>query len=484
MRVRQRGEGPKYQTFKVADDLSTLIIEGDVGPGYFHYSMYDKRPKTFRFLDGVIRDGTDITYTRSGDTYIASLKLTDNVKSLVMAAVAKKLPSRITYRNVNALVSTETEVMTDTITPNFRKRVNAGEIIVNPMEKTYDYMLSFPKGILNTTYVVTPDGSWNYGTDPSYRWWSFRCTVTVTGGLAQHVGSAVPAAKSRDTTEELDAIANVYAKLQSAELDVALMVAEGSQTLMYIRDLCRRVMRLIELATNRRTLAQVAIQTWRRLRSVHKNYAWEAKGIAEAWLEVRYALRPLLYDIADALEYFKVGNKRTGKRTTFRSKVQTSNTSSYKDTSSGVRVEYTIDVTTTARAGCIADRRLTSQLADFGFLNLAGVVWEKVPFSFILDWIINISGILYQLNPKGTWRPLGAWVKVTQDVSFTGLVSYDSVDGTSISVPIVGTRRATHRTAVSGPPLTFVSVNLDTFKMLDLAALARGLKGKVTHLRL
>lgn len=484
MRVRSRGKGPEYQTFKVANDLDRTFVKGGVGPGYFHYTAFETRPRTYGFLGGVIRDGTDITYTRKGDIYYPTVLLTSNVKSLVMRAVLEELSAAVTYRNVSALVSNETEVMTDTVTPDFRKRVNAGEIIINPMEIVYDYMMSFPKGFLKNTYTVTPDGSSNWGTDPSYRYWHFRCYVQVRGGLAQHTSVAVPAAKSRDTTEELDAIANVYDKLQSAELDVALMAAEGSETLSYIRTLCRRIMRLIELATNRRTLAQVATKTWRRLRNLNKNYAWEAKGIAEAWLEVRYAIRPLMYDIAEAMEYFEKGNKRTGKRTTFRSKVQTSNTSEYLDTSSGVTVRYSIDTITTARAGCIAERRLTSQLADLGFLNLAGVVWEKIKWSFILDWIINISGLLYTLNPKGTWSPLGAWVKVTQDVSFTGSVTYDSLDGTSISVPIVGRRRSTHRTAVSGPPLTFISVNLDTFKMLDLAALARSLKGNVTHLRL
>lgn len=484
MRVRTRGEGPKYQTFKVAKPLETTLISGDVGPGYLHYTAFDSRPKTYGFLGGVIRDGADITYTRSGDTYYPSVNLTDNVKSLVMADVLKQMPDYVTYRDVVALVSSETETMTDTVTPGFRKRVNAGEIIINPMEQVYDYMMSFPRGFLKNAYTVVPGGSGNWGSDPSYRYWHFRCRVKVDGGLAQHTNAAVPAPKSRDTTEELDAIANVYSKLQSAELDVALMVAEGSETLTYIRQLCRRIMRLIELATNRRTLAQVATRTWRRLRSLNKNYVWESKGIAEAWLEVRYAIRPLMYDIADAIEYFEKGNKRTGKRTTFRSKVQTTSTKEYLDESSSVVVKYTYDVTTTARAGCIAERRLTSQLADLGFLNLAGVVWEKVKFSFILDWIINISGLLYMLNPKGTWSPLGAWVKVTQEVTFSGTIRYDSLDGTSISVPIVGRRRSTHRSAVSGPPLTFISVNIDTFKMLDLAALARGLKGNISLLRL
>jgi hypothetical protein len=368
------------------------------------------------------------------------------------------------------------------VTPRFRERINAGEIINNPMDIEYNYVYNTPRGVKSAQPIQVYRKT--DGPAPN-NWKQFNATVSYSynGYVAGFTPSMFPDCSSQGSNAELDAISNVYGKLQSAELDVALMAAEGKETLSYIRQLCRRIMRLIALATNRRTLAAAARNTWRRLRSRNANYAWEAKGIAEAWLEVRYAIRPLMYDIADAIEYFNKGNKRTGKRTTFRSTVSVSDTQQTVSTIGSMTLTLDLAVNTVARAGVLADRALTSKVADFGFLNLAGVAWEKVKFSYILDWIINISGILYRLNPTATWVEKAAWVKVTQSVSFSGTLTLDSPDGI-ISVPIMGSRRSVHRAPVSGPPLTFISVNLDTFKMLDLIALASNLRGNISSLRL
>lgn len=485
MRVRTRGEGLISETFKVANAKSMNIDSSALGPGVFSSpSAYAARPKSYSWLGGTIRDGVDYAFTSSVGVYTGYMILTDNVRRLVIADAFQRLSPNLTYSDVVTPTSNEAEVMTDTVTPNFRKRVNAGEIIINPMEKVYDFFTVMPKAFQRNSYTVSYRGGSASGSDPKLRLHTFRTVVSVAGALATLDQTAIPVPKSRDHTVELDAIANVYSKIQSAELDVALMAAEGKETLEFITKYIKKALKIIRLATNRKTLAQVAKRTWRRLRSRKRDYEWEADGIAEAWLEVRYALRPLLYDIADAVEYFKEGSKRTGKRTTFRSNVVSEYSNTDTKVASSVTSVYNYTVQTVARAGCIAERRLTSKFADLGFLNLAGVVWEKVKFSFLLDWIINISGLLYTLNPSGTWSPLGAWVKVTQTVTFNGTVTYDSLDGTSISVPFVGRRQSTHRSAVSGPPLTFISVNLDTFKLLDLIALARGMRGDLATLRL
>jgi hypothetical protein len=292
----------------------------------------------------------------------------------------------------------------------------------------------------------------------------------------------IPGHLSDGSVETKEAIAAAYEKLQAADLDVALMAAEGKETLNYIKVLLQRMLRLIRLASNRKTLAMVARKTWRRLRHSKHDYAWEAAGIAEAWLEIRYALRPLMYDIADAMKYF-TDNSSKQHRFTFRNKTQSDRVESQTTFPTGMTLKLQVQTTVTARAGVMATKHLDSKWADLGFLNLAGVLWEKVKFSFIVDWIINISGLLYELNPTASWKEETAWVKTTISTLFSGTLECETSSGL-IKCPIVGISRKVDRTPVVGPPLTFISVNLDGYKLLDLIALASDTRRRLATLRL
>lgn len=482
MRKRYFGDGAVSTTFNVAQTQSKSVSVGIPMP--MRYGEKAVKPKSFRFLSTTASEGVHFDWEYFPTIREYRLKMrpltTDLIQALIQHAYGQV---KLNYVPVTAQSSDDYHYMEDVVVPGFHRRINAGEILNNPMlqeDRTYFCVPQGAQSVSGWHSVMQWVDGW-----PNPEWGTqyYTVNVTITGVGLYLLPEQLPVLVKSEQTATLDAIASAYEKLQSAELDVALMVAEGSETLAYIRQLCRRIMRLIELATNRKTLAQAAVKTWRRLKKAHKNYEWEAKGIAEAWLEVRYAIRPLMYDIADALKYFEEGNSRTGKRTTFRKKIQSEKTWSTSAVVNGATLKLTHTETTTARAGVLAERVLTSLMADFGFLNLAGVVWEKIKFSFILDWIINLSGLLYHLNPSATWKQLAGWCKTTTLYSYSGTLSTMTPDGIK-NVPIVGTHRLSYRDPVSGPPLTFISVNLDTFKFIDLIALARGLRGSTTSIRL
>lgn len=482
MRKRYSGDGQSLTTINVAQSQTKLVSAGIPMP--MRYGKNAVKPKSFRFLSTTASEGIHFDWVWFPTINEFRLKMRPLTDDLVQALIEHAYGQlKVTYVPVTALSGDDYHYMEDVVVPGFRKRINAGEILNNPMLQEDRYYFSVPQAAQNVS-AWHSIGSW-YDGWPNPEWGTqwYDVTVTLKGVGLRLIPEQLPVLKKEEQTATLDAIASAYEKLQSAELNVALMVAEGNETLAYIRQLCRRIMRLIELATNRKTLAQVATKTWRRLRKLHKNYSWEAKGIAEAWLEVRYAIRPLMYDIAEAIEYFEKGNKRTGKRTTFRSRKVSEDSYDSTTTVNGATLKLTITTTTTARAGVLAERTLTSAMADFGFLNLAGVAWEKIKWSFILDWIINVSGLLYHLNPTATWNQLAGWCKTTTLMSYSGTMSVMTPDGMK-SVPIVGTHRLCYRDPVSGPPLTFISVNFDTFKFIDLIALARGLRGSTTSIRL
>lgn len=54
-----------------------------------------------------------------------------------------------------------------------------------------------------------------------------------------------------------------------------------------------------------------------------------------------------------------------------------------------------------------ASARVRAYAAALGLLNPLAVIWEAVPFSFVLDWVTDVSGILTELKAQpflGDWR--------------------------------------------------------------------------------
>lgn len=379
---------------------------------------------------------------------------------------------------VEFLVADEQSSMTDVVTKNYRALQNEGRIINNPMSaemSAFQYTpvprasktgaFSFAGGTSGLNYVVQV----RYG--PIKENTSFYPSRLDVSGL---LGSLVSEFPPRTDS----AVADAYAKLQDAELNLAMMAAEGRETYGFINDKLLALARILQKCKDPKTLKLVAKRTYARYKARIDKVGWTAKQLSEAYLEVRYALRPLMYDIQDLVAYFTGSPAQSRQnRYTFRRKLDStsSGTRVYGTAATGI-FEVAFTVNTTARAGVIAEKHLDVPGAQFGFTNLASIAWEKVKFSFILDWIINISGTLYMLNPNVSLRPLAAWVTSITDVSLSGTYTVPGLTPT-LAVPFSAQRRVKTRNPVSRPPFAVIDINLDPLKILDLIAITGNLKG-------
>lgn len=384
---------------------------------------------------------------------------------------------------VNA-VSTEyfNSLYFDVVTPNFTRRRNAGEIINNPMSSLYVETAFTPlRGALRVTggpTVAYRNIGPGYG---AYRYDGGLMTVSqpvflLPTGEAEKICDIV---RKNLSSPRDSAIAGAYAKLQKADLDVAMMALEGRETLGTIAKLIRAVLRLLRLASSPKTLKLAATRAYAKWKKQVDKVGWSGLALADAYLEVRYAIRPLIYDIQDIMDYFYGnGTKDRQNRYTYRKNEVSQDTGSHSYTlGDGSLISYSYSADVTARAGIISERRIEIGGAKFGFLNLASLAWEKVKFSFILDWIINISGLLYQLNPNPCVKPLAAWVKVTTVVTISG--TYTPVnDASSIAVPFRHSYRHVARDVVTEPPMLSIDINFDFLKFLDLIAIAGKIKAR------
>lgn len=275
------------------------------------------------------------------------------------------------------------------------------------------------------------------------------------------------------------AVTNAWAAAQQSDIALYVAGAEMGKTVESMKGLCKR-----------------AINIFRKLRKLDlRGLAQEvsAKNLSERWMEGRYAIRPLIYDTKGLIAL--AGKHAYKHRQTFRGSASDSGTSApvtgtatwSKDVNCKVNFARTAQRTLSARAGVLTSVDVPA------FVTLAALdqpfeaLWELVPFSFVVDWFLNVGKTIAAWSPNVGLRPLASWVTVFDTVS-----QVSSITGSySIWVPPTGnftvvktfeasdgsySRIVSSKTRTINPqlhPLPRFDVKLDVAKLLDLVIIAK-----------
>jgi len=134
-----------------------------------------------------------------------------------------------------------------------------------------------------------------------------------------------------------------------------------------------------------------------------------------AWLELRYAWRPLVKDIYDLSEAIRT--RDVPKTWTIKKKVYIP----YKFTTSAPFAIWYGEGRYAKRLKCIFEETPFTLASHLGLNNPESIVWELVPYSFVADWFIPIGTYLQTRNTlakvKGTYvLTTYDWWKVRLDV--------------------------------------------------------------------
>ena len=149
--------------------------------------------------------------------------------------------------------------------------------------------------------------------------------------------------------------------------------------------------------------------------------------LANQWLEYRYGFMQFAYDYQDICRSMK---RRSGRyyiaNSTWVDQRTISNTSN--DTSSPVRNvqnHVSCDRTDTVSAGVVVRVKpyydITRRL---GLCQPLTTIWELVPFSFIVDWFIDVSTSLAALEGRFLADVAASWVTVKSKVHVSRLETY------------------------------------------------------------
>lgn len=349
--------------------------------------------------------------------------------------------------------------MFDIVTPNFLSKVQRGEIINNPMEKTeHAYSLVAQ----NTSYRVLKANLKDY--------------VDYSG----QVFHSTPAFKALPTIDVGDltalALSNAWANTSSSEASLLVSAAEAKKSVIGITDILKRFVKIT------RAVKKLQFQKLRKEISIPE--------VANRWLEVRYGLRPLVYDAKSIVDAWTVKAREKGARQTFRGyRYQTESTSDTVEQVFGSYQSYNWDRSSTrtveVRAGVLAelDNLAANKAEVWGLLDVPQAVLDLTTFSFIAGWFFNIADVVSSWTPSASWRPRASWTVVkditTEFTSCTGQIVYQhprlryaTNDGGS------SLQKITHIVRTPDPSRPIMprwNLNINVSKLIDLVAIGKGL---------
>jgi len=377
-----------------------------------------------------------------------------------------------------------TRTMTDIVTPRFREKVAQGVIINSPMTQTDDIVLDDLASYYRWNGITKLDCS------PQRSIIQHAMRVEGSAPTSYFMGAwgvSHTAALEYDSQSLIDrAVAKAWSNASLDEVQALVIAAEAEKSVLSMQDILRRLIKILR-AIKKGDGSYLASQL-------------TFKELADRYMEVRYAIRPMLYDFAGVRNAIHLSMKDTHTRQTFRG-----HTSDY-DYSSSTSDEFdcqgwsdggtwiikstllrTASVKIDVRAGVLASLEADSKLPVWGLHHPVEAMWELVPYSFVIDWIFNISDVLSAWSPEVGIRPLASWyVSTIEAVETTEFVDtrlwtnaadpiedYQTVlnNGCYTTISVVKQRVPDP----SRPVLPSFNLRLNTLKLIDLAVMAKNI---------
>jgi len=180
------------------------------------------------------------------------------------------------------------------------------------------------------------------------------------------------------------------AKARGEAVNFAMMLAEYDKTASLFVELAKFVARVGKAAVMKNPKLLLPKQGW-------------DKATAKANLQFQYGVRPLVGDLVTAVGLMSQKSPEMFRKFS-------SNALSAKDWSANTKVLYDGSLQDVGRLfhETRSDRVTTyvaykpavplSFLESTGFTNLPLLMWELVPFSFVIDWSINVGEVLESMD--------------------------------------------------------------------------------------
>ena len=382
-------------------------------------------------------------------------------------------PQKITTHSSDFYPSTCVErttidTMTDEVIPQYKKRSAKGEIFNNPMSRTFTEVIDKPAHIGATMLLkqasYNPPGEYLSGE-------VYRLNTTssfLTGGWYCPID---------DLASEIERLKNIaitaaFANVNQADFMVIPFLAEARSSIKSVIGVLNGVKHFIKL--------------WAEL-NVKEMLGWlKPAELAQAWMEIRYGLRPLYYESIGIYKFFQ-GLKKLESKQPYRKVARGYSSGSSSNQAQNVRFlngglwktvyQGTAKCNVNCRAGVLVEIK-PNWLGAIGLDLIAESVWELIPLSFIWDWFFNFGQFIASFTPNIGCQILASWVtvdKMMSQVTYAGatevLWNPPNLAAKSFSNNAFCSRVTLEKVRIvepSRPLIPQIDVSLDTAKILDL----------------
>lgn len=240
------------------------------------------------------------------------------------------------------------------------------------------------------------------GIDGTYTTYSMNDTV---GGLG---GSYSPSQATKDK-----ALNAMLADARGKSVNIGQMLMEYRQTADLFGGLVHKFAQVAFV-----TLKLKGARSWPQVHKIfsdaNRRGRWD-KRTANEWLQFQYGVRPLMGDLAESVELLKEGltmkpliafcegsaSERIDKKLLAKGSLP-----------GGWNFPYSLYETAKSRVTykgmySVRNETVLAMAGSLGLTNPLALVWEAIPFSFVVDWWINIGEVIQSLdNPLYFDSPL------------------------------------------------------------------------------
>lgn len=322
------------------------------------------------------------------------------------------------YSTKSTIVSAESilsqyKQIDDVVTPYFAQRVKRGELIMNPMA-----IQRATRGACIISFKAGPWPTWYNGGYELYE-----------GDISSYFSTIPSLTVIHDDDHNRRgevALIKAYAKMNDSVLMGGELAATLNQTIGMLRrpfhgaiDLCAKMHKY-------------------RAKRLGKTARSATKATADAWLEYRYGWKPLIGDtqsIIDASHKLvaQVGKRRLTARASEEIKFELSDPFEmpiYPPLKAvGVRTARGHEQ---AHAGVIYEAKPQTKVQQLTAMlglrpqDVPATLWELTPWSFVVDWFVNVGPWLRAVTPNPEVTVLGNWVTYVsrRTMTYSGMLTY------------------------------------------------------------
>jgi hypothetical protein len=370
----------------------------------------------------------------------------------------------------------ESKTMNDYVVPRFKTRSAKGEIFNNPLVSTRTIYKDLAcTRIIKRLNAMRPDSGQTDLVMPVGYIYDGEYSSSYFIGINAYALNFSDVPNVDATRLQQLAVTGAHANVDFSEASLYETFGEMDETVAFVRHTFKRALKIF------RAVKKFDLKLLRK--------EIKPQELADRYMECRYAIRPLVYDVRNAVAAFTVGIPGKNRFTFRDTETETlADMRTYEGGNSMFEMIKLSRKTVNCRAGVLTELRELSQTQIWGLDKPLEAMLELTSFSFIADWFFNIGQTLSSFTPNPGVKELASWVTTVEHSyceitaapfsnsyeTYTYADSY-SCSGLHLSKEVIATTRTPSPTKSIMPKFV---LRLNAFKLLDLAIIAKTLFSK------